>query len=52
MNQFSVFMLDSIPKTQKSKISRIGSPSLVELISVTTLLDTYGICHGSLAQRV
>ena len=50
MNQFSISMLDSTPKTQKSKISRIESPSKVELISVMTLLDMYGICHGSLVE--
>ena len=50
MNQFSIFILDSTATTQKSKISRIGSPSQVELISVTTLLDMYGICHGSLVE--
>ena len=48
MNQFSISMLDSTPTTQKSKISRIGSPLQAELISVMTLLDMYGICHGSL----
>ena len=46
MNQFGVSMLDSTPKPQKSEISRVGSPSYVELINVMTLLDNK-ICQVS-----